>query len=99
MSPREKTSQRVTFTAGIVAAVLLVMGVYLGGYYALLDGKRLDGRYPIALGLQKIQFVPHYRAGGRAATVFFYPANACDRLLRRSYWNELRGWDELQVSP
>ena len=63
--------------ATIAAALLLLLGAYMGGYYAMLTG----------WGLAPLHS-PLYRVHSAHIEAFFVPANKLDRLIRPGYWSE-----------
>ena len=80
----------MTRSAPITAAilgVLLLFGVYMGAYYAVLGGVVEDDPFIQAP-------YPHYRwdrtpyvgPDGDVRRVFFLPANRIDRIIRPYYW-------------
>ena len=73
--------------AGILAAILLLFGAYMGSYYAMLEGKYYTPKTVIAWpdGKQDSPWLPEYSIDGAASVLA--PANRLDRLIRPGYWN------------
>jgi hypothetical protein len=66
--------------AGIVTALLLLFGAYMGSYYALLEVYWLDD--------DTYETWPGYRIDNDGVAMFFVPAHQLDRLMRPSIWNQ-----------
>jgi hypothetical protein len=64
-----------------IAAVLLLI-CYVAAYLATVKAVSLPWR----IGIGPWGRIAQYSVGGRAAEVFFYPANAVDRRIRQHHW-------------
>jgi hypothetical protein len=64
--------------AVILASLLLMVGAYMGAYYAMLE--------PVPTVFGDPPFEPVYTIDG--AVNFFSPANNIDRLIRPGYWGD-----------
>lgn len=80
--------RKAPIIAGIVAALLLMFGAYMGSYYALLQGKQFwqydegDGRGYV------YRPRPVYRIKSGVLEASLEPSHQFDRLIRPSYWAE-----------
>ena len=88
MSRNDKPSSGYLGSAiGTLAAVL---AVYLGAYFALLEGKVY---WPIgvdaATGINLFEAAPRYRVQGKSVEKVFSPANWIDRMLRDEFWETI----------
>ena len=68
--------------AGILAALLLLFGAYMGSYYALLSGIDYEADPQTAV----VWPVPIYRVNGDAVGDFLWPAHQVDRMIRPADW-------------
>ena len=64
--------------AGILAGLLLLLGAYMGAYYAMLKP------FQIAFGNP----LPIYRSDSELVRSALAPAHRLDRLMRPSYWRD-----------
>jgi hypothetical protein len=67
----------------VLAGILMMLGAYMGAYYAMLEERAFIG--PPA------QMRPEYRWQGRSVARFFWPANQLDRIVRPHAWKVLFG--------
>jgi hypothetical protein len=63
-----------------IAAILLPL-LYAGSYRAMIDPALDDGTS------STIRFHPKYRCGGRAAELFFYPAQWTEERVMGRFWH------------
>jgi hypothetical protein len=67
-------------------AILVFFGVYMCGYYAMLDPLQTDYGSHVSDGL-----LPAYRVNGAIIKALFWPANQIDRhVIRPKRWE----WDD-----
>jgi hypothetical protein len=64
----------------LIATAMLVL-IYVGLYLVLVEP-----RASIMLGRGPWSKYPHYRLGGRAAIVLFWPLEVVDKRIRKRYW-------------
>jgi hypothetical protein len=71
--------------AGIVAALLLLFGAYMGAYYVMLWF-----RMPVAPDsiIRHEVYDPAYRSNHAWVRTALQPANKLDRLIRPGYWGD-----------
>jgi hypothetical protein len=88
----------VPIIAGTLVALLLLLGTYMGSYYAMLKGKRYS-QYDDGQGyvyktrpLYHIERPPPIDGPQPTSTValLLSPAHQLDRLIRPRYWAESR---------
>ena len=66
-----------------VVAVLLLLCGYVGSYLTLI----VRSNNPTVVELHTMNFhAAEYRVGGRAAEIFYWPANQIDRRVRSRLW-------------
>lgn len=63
-------------------AVLILIGFYVLGYYALVEARPLS----FMSGIGPWPRRPHYRFGGMVSTILFAPMQSLDSWLRPEYW-------------
>jgi hypothetical protein len=78
------TPRSASMLPALVLGLLLLPGLYLGGYAALVQ--RAEFSFWCGFGANTSYYAAHYRVGGDWADKLFAPAHALDRRVRAAYW-------------
>jgi hypothetical protein len=78
--------------APIIAAVLLLLLLYVGSFFALVVP---EGRISVHGHLSGVSSLERYRLGGSAARFVYAPLESVDRAIRPGAWKKWPPeWDE-----